>query len=220
MNLLLINSSDKNAFAAFYRNGIFRTVYAEEFTSNTNAPGRKADKLIHCLDKLSRENSLEEIDAIAITIGPGSFTGIRVGLSLAKGLAFGLGKKIIPVNNFELTLDRLTKINRDAEYCILLEAKLPEYYYAVRKNGEISSKGSLDLENILKNIQKNTIIVGDFDDETQIKHCYFKYINVKNLKSEAESFSRLAEEKFNNNELIDSAEAEPLYLKDFNFKKV
>ena len=220
MKLLLINSSDKNAFAAFYGNGNLNIVYAAEFTTISDTPGRKADKLIHCLDKLSGENSFDDLDAIAITIGPGSFTGIRVGLSLAKGLAFGLQKKIIPVNNFELILGRLTDIKSDTGYCILLEAKLPEYYFAVYKNGEITEKGSQDLENIQKTLQKNTIIVGDFDDETQLKHCYFKYINVKNLKSEAESFSRLAEDKFKNDELIDSADAEPLYLKDFNFKKV
>jgi tRNA threonylcarbamoyladenosine biosynthesis protein TsaB len=220
MKLLLINSTDKNAFAALCEDEDTKAVFASEFTDRTIQPGKTPDKLIHCLDKLSAENNIKDMDAIAVTVGPGSFTGIRVGLSLAKGLAFGLDKKIITINNFELTFARLNEIQADQTYCIIIEAKLPEYYFAVYENGSVSPKGSETLENLLKTLQKDTIIVGDFDDETQLKHCYFEYINVKNLKSEVDSFCRLAEEKFQRGELVESAKAEPLYLKDFNFKKV
>lgn len=220
MKLLLINSTDKNAFAALSENGNTKVVFASEFSDTTIKPGKAPDKLIHCLDKLSVENNFENIEAIAVAAGPGSFTGIRVGLSLAKGLAFGLEKKLIPINNFELTFARLNEIQTDLKYCIIIEAKLPEYYFAVYQNGEITPKGSDTLENLIKTLQNDTIIVGDFDDETQLKHCYFEYINVKNLKNEADSFGKLAEEKFKCGELVDSAKAEPLYLKDFNFKKV
>ncbi len=220
MKLLLINSTDKNAFAALSENGNTKVVFASEFSDTTIKPGKAPDKLIHCLDKLSVENNFENIEAIAVAAGPGSFTGIRVGLSLAKGLAFGLEKKLIPINNFELTFARLNEIQTDLKYCIIIEAKLPEYYFAVYQNGEIIPKGSDTLENLIKTLQNDTIIVGDFDDETQLKHCYFEYINVKNLKNEADSFGSLAEEKFKCGELVDSAKAEPLYLKDFNFKKV
>ncbi len=220
MKLLLINSTDKNAFAALSENGNTKVVFASEFSDTTIKPGKAPDKLIHCLDKLSVENNFENIEAIAVAAGPGSFTGIRVGLSLAKGLAFGLEKKLIPINNFELTFARLNEIQTDLTYCIIIEAKLPEYYFAVYQNGEITPKGSDTLENLIKTLQNDTIIVGDFDDETQLKHCYFEYINVKNLKNEADSFGKLAEEKFKCGELVDSAKAEPLYLKDFNFKRV
>jgi len=220
MKLLLINSTDKSAFAALCENGNTQAVFASEFADTTSQPGKTPDKLIHCLDKLSAENNIKDIDAIAVTVGPGSFTGIRVGLSLAKGLAFGLDKKLIIVNNFELAMGRLEEIQTDLTYCIIIEAKLPEYYFAVYQNGGLTPKGSETLENLLKTLQKDTIIVGDFDDETQLKHCYFEYINVKNLKSEVDSFCRLAEEKFQRGELVESAKAEPLYLKDFNFKKV
>jgi len=220
VKLLLINSTDKNAFAALSENGNTKVVFASEFSDTTIKPGKAPDKLIHCLDKLSVENNFENIEAIAVAAGPGSFTGIRVGLSLAKGLAFGLEKKLIPINNFELTFARLNEIQTDLTYCIIIEAKLPEYYFAVYQNGEITPKGSDTLENLIKTLQNDTIIVGDFDDETQLKHCYFEYINVKNLKNEADSFGKLAEEKFKCGELVDSAKAEPLYLKDFNFKRV
>ncbi len=219
MKLLLINSSEKNAFTAIVNETEQTIVYASEFSDAGNIPGKTPDKLIHCLDKLSAKSDIKDIDAIAVTIGPGSFTGIRVGLALAKGIAFGLDKKIIPVDNFELTFGRLHDIQPDKTYCILLEAKLPEYYYAVYENEKIIKKGSETLENLAKTLQKDIILVGDFDDETQLKHCYFKYINIKDAKNELTSFSLIAETGFMKGCLYDSGKIEPLYLKDFNFRK-
>ncbi len=192
MKLLLINSSDKNAFAAIANNSEQTVVYASEINDAETIPGKTPDKLIHCLDKLTSKSDIKDIDAVAVTIGPGSFTGIRVGLAIAKGIAFGLDKKIIPVDNFELTLGRLHDIQPNKTYCALLEAKLPEYYYALYENEKIIKKGSETLENLAKTLQNGTILVGDFDDETQLKHCYFKYINIKDAKNELTSFSLIA----------------------------
>ncbi|NOS85971.1 MAG: tRNA (adenosine(37)-N6)-threonylcarbamoyltransferase complex dimerization subunit type 1 TsaB [Ignavibacteria bacterium] len=219
MKLLLINSSDKNAFAAIVNETEQTVVYASEFNDAVSIPGKTPDKLIHCLDKLSAKSDIKDIDAIAVTIGPGSFTGIRVGLALAKGIAFGLDKKIIPVDNFALTLNRLQEFTQAKKYCVLLEAKLPEYYFAVYENGVIIENGSETLENLAKTIQKDTIMVGDFDDETQLKHCYFSILNVKDMMNEFAAMTKIAQNAFNSSNLEEAKEIQPLYLKDFNFRK-
>lgn len=219
MKLLLINSTDKNAFTAIVHGSEQAVVYASEFKEPESIPGKTPDKLIHCLDKLTSESDIKDIDAIAVTVGPGSFTGIRVGLALAKGIAFGLDKKIIPVDNFELTLGRLHEILPDKTYCVLLEAKLPEYYYAVYQNGKIINKGSDTLENLAKTLKNDTIVVGDFDDETQLKHCYFSVLNVKLRVSEFDAMSKIAQKEFISDNLTDAKDVQPLYLKDFNFRK-
>ncbi len=193
--------------------------YAAEFTNPSELSNKNPDKLIHCLEKLSTEMNINSVDAIAVTTGPGSFTGIRVGLSLAKGIAFGSDKKIISINNFELTLNRLGEISPTQTYCVLLEAKLPEYYFSVYENGKFVNSGAETLENLQKNIKSDTIIVGDFGDETHIKHCYFKYINIKNHKNELASMSEFAKKEFDTGNLFEAGKVEPLYLKDFNFKK-
>lgn len=220
MKLLLINSTDKNAFAAIVNDSVQTIVYASEFNDNESKPGKTPDKLIHCLDKLSQQNDLKDIDAIAVTVGPGSFTGIRVGLALAKGIAFGLDKKIIPISNFSVTFGRFQEILPGKTYCVLLDAKFPEYYYAVYKKGLLIEKGSETLENLVKILQNDTILVGDFDDETQLKHCYFSVINVKNQRGELEAMSKIAEAAILVGNLLNPEETEPLYLKDFNFRKV
>lgn len=216
-NLLLINSGDKDAFAAVYSGGKLNITSASEF-DNLNSLNKKPDKLIDCVYKLSQTFDLNKIDAIAVTIGPGSFTGIRVGLSIAKGAAFGLQKKLIPLSNFELVINRVNS-EKAKTYCVLIPAKLPEYYYSVYKEGNSMSTGCTEIENLNHVIDKEVIIVGDFDDETSIKHSYFEYINAKNLKSEADSVLELALEGFKNGKLFDAAEVEPLYLKDFIVKE-
>ncbi len=219
MNLLLINSSEKAPFAAI--TSLDKTIvhYASEFIDPSDTLNKNPDKLIHCLEKLSTESNINSVDAIAVTTGPGSFTGIRVGLSLAKGIAFGADKKIIPINNFDLTLNRLNEISPNITYCVLLEAKLPEYYFSVYEYGKFVNSGAETLENLQKTLNNDTIIVGDFCDETHIKHCYFKYINIKNHKNGLASMAHLAKKEFNTGNLIEAGKIEPLYLKDFNFKK-
>lgn len=219
MKLLLINSSEKNAFSAIVNETEQAVVYASEFSDAGNIPRKKPDKLIHCLDKLSAKSDIKDIDAIAVTVGPGSFTGIRVGLALAKGIAFGLDKKVIAVDNFELTFGRLHDIQPDKTYCILLEAKLPEYYYAVYENEKIIKKGSDTLENLAKILQKDIILVEDFDDETHLKHCYFSVLNVKDRLSELQAMVNIAQNEFISVNLKDAKDLQPLYLKDFNFRK-
>lgn len=218
-NLLLINSNDSDAFAAIYLNESMRLIKAGEFTDNTKPLIKKPDKLINCVQKLSQSFDLKLIDAIAVTIGPGSFTGIRVGLSIAKGLAFGLDKKLIPVNNFKLQLSRLQNIKQDKNYCVLIPAKLPEYYYSIINNNNTINNGCTIIENLPEIVEKDAIIVGDFDDETSIKHCYFEYLNTKNMKSEADSMLELANESYSQGRMLKASEVEPLYIKDFVVKQ-
>jgi tRNA threonylcarbamoyladenosine biosynthesis protein TsaB len=218
MNLLLINAGDKNTFAAFSQNGKLDVSYASDFSSGEPS-GKQPDKLIHCVNRIADSYELSSIEAIVVTIGPGSFTGIRVGLSFAKGLAFGLNKSLIPIDNFRLTLGRLPAIDPEVEYCILIPSKHPEYYFSLLKNGLTLSSGCTFIENLNEITQNKPVVVGDFDDETSLKHSYFTYINVKNLRSEADSMRELAIELFNNGDLSNSSEIEPLYLKDFSFTK-
>ena len=217
-NLLLINSNDPEAFAAIYLDETLTIVYASEFTDNTKLLIKKPDKLINCVQKLSQSFDLNLIDAIAVTIGPGSFTGIRVGLSIAKGLAFGLDKKLIPINNFKLQLNRLYNIEQNKNYCVLIDAKLPEYYYSIIKSDNIIINGCTIIENLPEITEKDTIIVGDFDDETSIKHCYFEYLNTKNMKSEADSMLELVCKSYANDILAEAENVEPVYIKDFVVK--
>ena len=66
--------------------------------------------------KKNQDLSLNSLDAIALSIGPGSYTGLRIGCSFAKGLAFSLSKPIIPIN----TIESLNNSIDDSNYFIVL----------------------------------------------------------------------------------------------------
>lgn len=69
------------------------------------APGaRHSEQLLVAIDRVLKESGtlLPELDAIAVSMGPGSFTGLRIGLATAKGLAMGADKPIVPVPTMEV----------------------------------------------------------------------------------------------------------------------
>ena len=60
--------------------------------------------------------------------------------------------------------------------------------------------------------------MGDFDNETQLKHCYFRVINLKNSLNELSAFQDAAVIMYNNSEFEEAEKVQPLYLKEFNFR--
>ncbi len=221
MKFILLNSNDDAPFAALSDNDKITIHQSSDFILNQKDNTiKKPDYLIQCLKKISDENNIKDIDAISVTTGPGSFTGIRVGIAIAKGLAAGLEKKIIPVNNFELTLNRISNIGSEKKYCILIPAKLPEFYYSIIQNGINIKKGTLLISGLADIIEKDTVIVSNFDNESQIKHSYFNVINVENLKSEPESMLELTKKLFIRGKALEPTLVEPDYMKDFNIKKI
>ena len=97
-----------------------------EFTVNFHKP--HSETLLPMIDSLFSiaGTSLSEVDVIAVSEGPGSFTGLRIGASLAKGLAFGAGKQIVPVP----TIDAMaygTGVS-DKVLCPLMDARRNEVY--------------------------------------------------------------------------------------------
>lgn len=90
-----------------------------------------AERILPAIDLVLREAGVKpaQLDSIAVCIGPGSFTGQRIGLSLAKGLAEGLGIPIIPVSTLRLLAEQLSIF--EGIVVPLLDAQRSEYYGAV-----------------------------------------------------------------------------------------
>jgi tRNA threonylcarbamoyl adenosine modification protein YeaZ len=223
MKLLLIDSNQNSSFAAYYTDSEFIISKTADFITadEQKSINKSPDKLIHCLDYVTNQLNveIEKIDAVSVTIGPGSFTGIRVGLAIAKGIADSLEKKIIPVNNFQLLLSRLPEIDKNKTYCVLIPAKLPELYYSLIKNQKEIRSGIVQLTEINTIIDENTSVVRDFSDETVGKLSYFSSSSISKLNYEPDSMAKLSAELFESGYMFPPGEVKPLYIKDFVIRK-
>jgi tRNA threonylcarbamoyladenosine biosynthesis protein TsaB len=219
LNILLINSSDENAFAALFDGKELVISKSTDFKNNSSK--KQPDNLISCLYEISsaHREKFEQTKAVAVTIGPGSFTGIRVGLAIAKGLADAREIPIIPLTNFELIYNRIPAVSKETNYCILIPAKLPEYYYSIWQNGNEIEKGCINIDQLSSISANNAVIVGNIDAEIIGKHSYFVSINLKELRPESDTMLKLALEYFTKGLAMKPEEIEPLYMKNFAAKK-
>ncbi|NWF97584.1 MAG: tRNA (adenosine(37)-N6)-threonylcarbamoyltransferase complex dimerization subunit type 1 TsaB [Nitrospirae bacterium] len=98
-----------------------------------NVKSTHSERLMTEIDNLIRQSLLEisEIDAFAISIGPGSFTGLRIGLSTIKGLSFATGKPVVSISTLEAFAWNFPFCKYPV--CLLLDARKKEVYTAVFK---------------------------------------------------------------------------------------
>ncbi|MFH1008077.1 MAG: tRNA (adenosine(37)-N6)-threonylcarbamoyltransferase complex dimerization subunit type 1 TsaB [Candidatus Latescibacterota bacterium] len=108
--------------------------------------------------------ALEDLDGIAVSIGPGSFTGLRIGLSTAKGLCFANDLPLLAVPTLEAMASRLCFAR--LEVCPLLDARGQEVYtarYDVSDGGMCATLApcAIPIDNLLEHISRPTIFSGD-----------------------------------------------------------
>lgn len=170
-----------------------------------------------------------KIDAIAVSIGPGSYTGLRIGLSEAKGLAFGLDLPLIGVNTLQL-MTVSTMFNHfidedDVLFVPMIDARRMEVYTAVYNPalGTVLEPQAMILdehsfEDLLQ--QGHTLVLmGNGSDKARqvITHEHVRFI--EGIKPVAVDMMALAEKAYREQAFIDVAYSTPLYLKEFQATK-
>jgi len=109
-------------------------------TEETNDPRSHAKSLSPFIDKLlkSQKVKVSELDAISVSLGPGSYTGLRIGVSTVKGLAYGAGLPVIGISTLQALACRvmmektseLKKLKSEYLLCPMLDARRMEVYTA------------------------------------------------------------------------------------------
>jgi tRNA threonylcarbamoyladenosine biosynthesis protein TsaB len=161
---------------------------------------------------------VKDLQAVAVTIGPGSYTGLRVGLSTAKGLCFALGIPLIAVN----TLEMMAYAMRDQQgdlFCPMIDARRMEVFMAVYD------------KNLIEIIEPAAMIPDStsFNSLLESKQMVFSGNGSEKMKSvinhpnalfnstvaTAADMVYLSEEFYSDKKFADVAYIEPLYLKEF-----
>jgi tRNA threonylcarbamoyladenosine biosynthesis protein TsaB len=164
----------------------------------------------------------KQLSAIAVSKGPGSYTGLRIGVSAAKGLAYALKLPLISIDTLQLmALQAKTLQKKNDFYCPMLDARRMEVYTAVYDNELIQQ---LPIEALIvdaSSIQKfttfnNILFFGDGMPKCKetlqvLKNATF----IENITPSAKDMCKLAYDKFITKQVEDVAYFEPFYLKDF-----
>ncbi|MEO8770446.1 MAG: tRNA (adenosine(37)-N6)-threonylcarbamoyltransferase complex dimerization subunit type 1 TsaB [Ferruginibacter sp.] len=166
---------------------------------------------------------LNSLSAIAVTNGPGSYTGLRVGMASAKGLCYALNKPLITVGSLEVmakTVIAAAPQNEPALYCPLIDARRMEVYTALYNSQmkEVFTPKALILnessfEEIL-NTQKIYFFgsgAAKFEPIITNKNAFFL-----SIEGSMFSMSYLSFERFFSGKYTDLVDSEPLYIKDFH----
>jgi len=171
----------------------------------------------------------KELDAVAVSKGPGSYTGLRIGVSTAKGLCYGLDIPLIGINTLEAMANGMINlINKtdnpttsDALICPMIDARRMEVYSSVfslklKIIEETMAKiiDSSSYGNFLKD--NNVYFAGDGAEKCKQSLSHNQNaIFLDDFHPSASYLCNLANDKFNNDDFDNSAYFEPYYLKDF-----
>ncbi|MBS3775728.1 MAG: tRNA (adenosine(37)-N6)-threonylcarbamoyltransferase complex dimerization subunit type 1 TsaB [Bacteroidales bacterium] len=196
-----------------------------------NKQGRShASLLSYFIGKILSETRLApgSLDAISISEGPGSYTGLRIGVSTAKGLCYGADIPLLAVNTLRsLTQGLFARLKGEGRqpgensiYVPMLEARRMEVYSAIIDSNNQFFRG-VKAEVINENsfgrwLEKYIVyFFGNGSEKCReiIRHPNARFIEGVDLS--AKHMASLAEEKYSNREFEDLAYFEPFYLKDF-----
>lgn len=179
-----------------------------------------AESLHLFIDEVFKQANLkpENIAAIAVSKGPGSYTGLRIGVSAAKGLCFSLDKPLISVDTLE-ALSHQVQINSG---CIvpMLDARRMEVYAAVYDSTYKQMRAiqaEILEENSFKTFleQGKVYFIGNGVEKTKQIIQHPNAVFIENKLPSAREMGILAFNKYKNNDFENVAYFEPFYLKDF-----
>lgn len=169
--------------------------------------------------------SLRELDAIAVVAGPGSYTGLRVGMASAKGLCYALNKPLITVGTLNVmayqAINQLNINQKDAAalFCPMVDARRMEVFTAIYDrvlNPVLSPCAMIINEKSFANmLLKNKIIFFGNGAAKWQQLCHHKNAHFFQPENKALYMSELSFKKYLNNKFADVAYAEPMYVKEF-----
>lgn len=216
MKILHIETSSKNCSAAISE-GTQILCLCEQVSESY-----KQSESLHTYVQWALEGaniSLQDLDAISLGKGPGSYTGLRIGASAAKGFCFGLNIPLIAVESIETLVQPF--VDKGYDLVIpLIDARRMEVYTAVfeGKTGERKSATEamiLDEFSFLEFRDKKVLFVGDGAKKAKgIEELNFAEFN-EGVYPSAKYLVTKAAQKFSEKDYEDVAYFEPFYLKDF-----
>ncbi len=167
--------------------------------------------------------SVQQLNAIALSKGPGSYTGLRIGASTAKGLCYGLNIPLIAINTLKNMTSMAIQQTKDSSalYCPMLDARRMEVYCAMYDgalNEHTLTEAKIVNEDSVKDFNKEQVVY--FFGEGMLKCRFLLEKNpraqfIEEIYPSSQYMAGLAHEAYLHKQFEDIAYFEPFYLKEF-----
>ncbi len=214
--ILNIETSTKNCSVSLSKDG--QLIALKEINEGQFS---HAEKLHPFIEAVIREGkiSFSDLNAVSVSKGPGSYTGLRIGVSAAKGLCYALDIPLISVDTLQI-LASAVKVEPNTLIVPLLDARRMEVYAAVF-NSEYQqlreTKAEIIDEHSFANIltKGKTCLLGDGAEKCKAVIRHENAIFLEGYFPSAKDMIKFSTLKFENSDFEDVAYFEPFYLKDF-----
>ena len=212
--ILNIETATKNCSVSLSNEG--KTMVCKEIAEQNFS---HAEKLHLFIAEVLSENNLKfsDLKAVAVSQGPGSYTGLRIGVSSAKGFCYALNIPLIAVDTLQL-LAKQIQIEKGI-ILPMIDARRMEVFtafYDKNFNQIRNVQAEIIDENSYAEIDEILHLVGDGTEKFKTTLTNDKFIFHSNvIYPSANEMSALSYEKFQNQDFVDVAYFEPFYLKDF-----
>lgn len=209
MNILLLDTSSKKIEFAYNQKGDFIILKTLEEEKN-------ADDLVYEIKKEFDGHgfSFQEIDYVGLSNGPGSFTGLRIGSAVAKGICIGSSAKLIEVSSLDLIAVKYSEVTKKDGIItpmIFSNSRTGEFYFAEYKGiDRISDYKIAVLEEIVKTNS-------DFIINEKTDYSFPENLGVINLSdtSNMQSLYNISKNLIDEGKISDYSRSEPFYMKRF-----
>ena len=218
MKILAIETSTLMGSVALVDDGQLLTEHQKEIKATYS------DTLFPLIDRVLEDVHIpiQEIDGYALALGPGSFTALRIGLTVIKGLALSTGKPIVGIPSLDGLAQNIGFT--DLLICPVLDARKGEVYTAFYKGGDdhvikkLTPDRVVDPKVLLEDIEEKVVFLGDGVE-------VYRYFMVNKLEGKAlfaplhlkypkaSSIAQLAQKKFKNNEGMACDDISPIYVR-------
>ncbi|MFL5730011.1 MAG: tRNA (adenosine(37)-N6)-threonylcarbamoyltransferase complex dimerization subunit type 1 TsaB [Cytophagaceae bacterium] len=218
--ILSIETSSKICSVALHEDGKLRA-YEEVVQERSHS-----EQITVLIGKVLESVPAVNLSAIAVSMGPGSYTGLRIGVSTAKGLCYALGLPLLAVNTLQIIAARTNAEGNPEKYmvCPMIDARRMEVYTARfnHENNFIDETQAMILdEHSFADLLKSQKIIFSGDGSGKLKNLLGAQSNAlfaDDMLPSAKFMGALAYQLFTEGRFEDVAYFEPFYLKEFYTK--
>jgi tRNA threonylcarbamoyladenosine biosynthesis protein TsaB len=217
--ILSIDTSTETAQVSLAENGLLLGSRINENQKDHASFLQPAIKEL--LDEVSA--GFTDLVAVSVTNGPGSYTGLRVGLASAKGLCYALQLPIITIGTLELmaasAIEQVKPADSETLFCPMIDARRMEVFAAVYngKLEELAAPAAIILQNdtFTAYLEQQSVIFTGSGVSKWKSICIHKNAFFENINISATVFSRISMQLFEKQQFSDVAYSEPAYIKAF-----